>query len=90
MINDRFLNLTELRQIVQFPRNCVFFLFEKTNKQNNFQTLILKVILEIVRVKTWQDAGIVYPIDVVIYDRFLNLTELRQFVQFPRNVFFFY
>ena len=35
----------------------------------------------------WKDAGIVYLGDVVINNRFMNLTELRQIVQCPRNVF---
>ena len=35
----------------------------------------------------WKDAGIVYLSDVVINNRFVNVTELRQIVQCPRNVF---
>ena len=35
----------------------------------------------------WKDAGIVYLSDVVIGNRLMNLNELLQIVQCPRNVF---
>ena len=37
--------------------------------------------------KKWKDAGIVYLSDLVISNRFINLTELRQLVRCPNNVF---
>ena len=35
----------------------------------------------------WKDAGIVYLSDVVINNRFMNLTDLKTIVRCPRNVF---
>ena len=43
-------------------------------------------MIPIVIFKNWKDAGIVYLTDVVINNRFMNLTELRQIVRCP---FFF-
>ena len=42
---------------------------------------------KIIMFQKWKDAGSVYLSDVVINNRFMNLTELRQIVLCPKYVF---
>ena len=51
------------------------------------EMIILGKKCEILYYKKWINAGIIYLHDIVIDNRFINLTELSKKIKCPTNIF---